>query len=37
MSRHRKGGVKLAAHGKGLIQEVFVITTDREAVRKLLA
>lgn len=30
-------GLKLAAHGKGVIQEVFVVTTDREAVRKLLA
>lgn len=29
-------GLKLAAHGKGIIQDVFVITTDREAVRKLL-
>jgi len=29
-------GLKLAAHGKGIIQEVFVITKDREAVRKML-
>jgi hypothetical protein len=29
-------GLKLAAHGKGNVQEVFVITSDRDMVRAAL-
>lgn len=31
---HTPDGLKLAAHGKGVIQEVFVVTSDRETVEK---
>ena len=30
-------GAKLIAHGPGVVQEVFIVTTDPEAVRKQLS